>query len=403
MKIFRDIATWFVTLFKVWRREFNLVFSDAGVLLFFLALPTLYPVVYTLIYNPEILRDLPVAVVDDSRTAQSREFVRMIDATDGIKVWNYVPDIQAARRAMAEKDVYAVMYIPSDFAKKLGNGEQSVVPFYSDMGLLLRYRTYLFSLTNVQIAYGAKIQMEKIDALGLIGETATSSAPMVSSEAEIMGDVTQGFASFIIPAILILILQQSMILGVTMLSGGASERRRRNSGYDPMAIPAGPLCTVMGKTLCYVTIYAPLLLYMLHIVPVMFSLPHVCNPWHVAALALPLLIASSMLGITLGSLVTERETSLLVVVFTSVVFLFLSGITWPRYAMPEFWRLVGDCVPATWGVEAFVRINSNGATLAEESFPYTMLWVLSAAYTLTAVIITRIKNGPKKDMSFPQE
>ena len=110
-----------------------------------------------------------------------------------------------------------------------------------------------------------------------------------------------------------------------------------------------------------------------------------------------------MLGITLGSLVTERETSLLVVVFTSVVFLFLSGITWPRYAMPEFWRLVGDCVPATWGVEAFVRINSNGATLAEESFPYTMLWVLSAAYTLTAIIITRIKNGPKKDMSFPQE
>ena len=32
-----------------------------------------------------------------------------------------------------------------------------------------------------------------------------------------------------------------------------------------------------------------------------------------------------------------------------------------------------------------------------------MLWVLSATYTLTAVIITRIKNGPKKDMSFPQE
>ncbi len=50
---------------RVFRNEFRLMLHDAGVLLFFVALPLLYPIVYTLIYNPEVLRKLPVAVVDE--------------------------------------------------------------------------------------------------------------------------------------------------------------------------------------------------------------------------------------------------------------------------------------------------------------------------------------------------
>ena len=80
---------------------------------------------------------------------------------------------------------------------------------------------------------------------------------------------------------------------------------------------------------------------------------------------------------------------MLVVVFTSVVFLFLSGLTWPRYAMNGFWRLVGDLIPATWGVEGFIVMNSNGAQLAQESHPYSMLWILAAIYFVMAWILIR--------------
>lgn len=392
MKLFEDIKNWFVTLFRVWRREFRLVFTDPGVLLFFFALPTLYPVVYTVIYNPEVVRNVPIVVVDDSRTSQSREFARMIDATDGIKIYDYVPDMEAARRAMARKECYGILHIPERFAKDVTNGVQSVVPFYSDMSLLLRYRNFVMCLTDVQIAYGAKIQMEKIGDIGLVANTVMGSAPSATSESYMLGNVTQGFASFIIPGILVMILQQSLILGVTMIAGGSEERRRRNGGIDPLAIQADPFATVLGKTMCYLLLYVPCVLYILHIIPLMFSLPHVGNLWEECLLIMPMLIATSMLGITVSGFVTERESSLLVVVFTSVVFLFLSGLTWPRYAMSPFWTLVSDCVPATWGVEGFVRMNSNGATLAEEALPYRMLWLLSGVYALTAMAMVWIRN-----------
>ena len=366
---------------------FYLVFHDAGVLLFFFALPLMYPVVYTIIYNPEVIRDMPVAVVDHSRTAQSRELARMVDATDGLEVYQYAPDMGAARRMMNEKEVFGILEIPSDYARCIGRGEQANVTYYADVSLLLRYRQALLNLTDVQLALATRYQQEKIASGGLLLQDIGGSP--VDVQSVMMGDPTQGFASFIMPGVLVLILHQSLILGVAMLAGGAAERRRRNGGFDPMAVDAPPTATILGKVLCYAAIYIPMSLYALHFVPWMFTLPHLESMLDSLIFIFPMLIAASMLGLCVASFVTEREASLMVVVFTSVVFLFLSGLTWPRYAMSPFWQLIGDFIPATWGVEGFIRLNSNGATFAQESHPTLMLWTLAAVYFSVAWLLVR--------------
>lgn len=390
----KSIRNWLVALFKVWRREFYLVFHDAGVMLFFFALPTVYPVVYTIIYNPEIVTDMPVVVVDDSRTASSRNLSRMVDATQAMEVYDYAPDMAAAREIMNSHNCFGILHIPYDYDKKLGRGEQTVVNFYSEMSLLLRYRSFVAALTDIQLELGTHIQAQKISETGM--ESLGSVAAPVQSESIMLGDPTQGFASFIIPGILILILQQSLILGVTMLAGGAKERRRANGGIDPMSVDAPLSAQIFGKLMCYLCIYTPMVLYILHIVPLMFSLPQVGSLGQCCLLILPMLIASTFLGYCLSWFVKERESSLLVIVFTSVVFLFLSGLTWPRYAMNGFWRLVGDAVPATWGVEAFVRMNSNGSPLWEQAHQYLMLWVLAAVYFVIAYCLQRYCQGKRK-------
>lgn len=386
-RLFHYTGSWFAALFKVWRREFYLVFKDPGVLIFFFLLPTAYPIVYTLIYNPEIVEKMPVAVVDNCRSAESREMVRMAGAAQSIRIAGYAANLQEARRLFNEHKVVAVMAIPADYSDKLHRGESADVEFYCNMGLLLRYRAFLSSLTDLQIALGSKIRLQKVEAAGLLGGAVGANSSSIKSEAIMLGDPTSGFASFIIPGILILIMQQSMVLGVTMLAGGAAERRRRNGGRDPLAVDAPPAACIVGKVLCYVVLYIPMVLFMLQIVPNIFSLPHLGNPWHYMLFVTPLLVASALFGLTLAPFITEREASMAVVVFTSAIFLFLSGLTWPRYAMNGFWTLVGDFVPATWGVEGFIRMNSNGATLAEQERPYLMLWILAAFYFLTAYII----------------
>lgn len=397
-RIFKNIGAWFTSLCLVWRREFYLVFHDAGVLLFFFFLTFAYPVIYTIIYNPEILENLPVAVVDHSRTALSRQLARDIDATQGIEVYDYAANMQEARRMMNEKEVFGILEIPDDYAKNLGRLEQGVVTFYSDMSLLLRYRTFLSALTDVQLADGAKLRQVGVDMIG--GEAVDMNSLPVESEAVMLGDPTQGFASFIMPGIVVLIIQQSMLLGITMLAAGVMERRRR-FGYDPESINASPMATIWGKTLCYVVLYLPICVYVLDLVPIMFNLPHIGNFREMYLFIFPLLLATAFMGQTISVFVTERESSLLVIVFTSVVFLFLSGLTWPRYAMNGFWTLLGDCVPATWGVDGFTRMNSNGSPLWEQKDTYMMLWVLAGIYMVTAYIIARVRRFGRERIPAP--
>lgn len=391
MKPIVSIQEWFTTMFRVWRREFRLVFGDAGVLLFFFALPLLYPIVYTLIYNPEIASDIPVAVVDECRTAQSRELTRAADATQAMKVIGIASSLDEARRWQNEKACYGIMVIPEDYSRRLGRGEQAVVPFYSEMSLLLRYRGFISALTDLQIQLGADIRTETLASAGIV--TDGSQSTPVNTSAHFMGDPEQGFCSFIIPGIVILILQQSIVLGVCMLGGGSAERRRLNGGTDPLRIPAPPSAEAIGKALCYMVLYLPLTIYILHYVPYMFSLPSTGHILDIILFILPMLLASIFFGMTLQVFVTERESSMMVIVFTSVIFLFLSGLTWPRYAMNSFWTLLGDCVPATWGVEGFIRINSNGATLQQNSHPMMMLWLLTGVYFILACCVWRFKPG----------
>ncbi len=152
---------------RVFRGELRLMIHDPGILLFFVALPLLYPIVYTLIYNPEVVRQLPIAVVDNCLNADSRQLVQKASASPSIEIYAYCADMPEARRLMAEKKVFGVLQIPSDYARNIGNGEVAHVTFYSDMSLLLRYRTFVSALTDLQIEMIQDITASKINATGL--------------------------------------------------------------------------------------------------------------------------------------------------------------------------------------------------------------------------------------------
>lgn len=393
MKAIRNIAVWASAVGRVFRNEFRIIFGDVGVMLFFIVLPLTYPIVYTLIYNPEVVREIPVAVVDDCRTADSRDFVRKASASPTIKIYDYCADMQEARGLMAEGKVFGIMKIPGDYAKCKGRGETAHVEFFAEMSLLLRYRQFVDALTGLQLDIINGWTDEKVSAAGLKSLIVGQGALPIRSEANFIGDTEQGFASFVIPGIIILILQQSMLLGIGMIEGTSRERRRRHNGFDPrMVNSAGPMATVWGKALAYCVFYIPQTIYCLRIVPEIFNLPHYGSPFYYFLFIVPMLLATAFMGQALGVVMKERESPFLIIVFTSVVFLFLSGLTWPRYAMNDFFIWMGNTIPAVWGVQGFVQINSCAATLSEVAPDYIALWILAGAYMIISYLIVKYSN-----------
>ena len=372
---------------EVYCNEFKLVLHDPGILLFFLFLPLAYPVIYSLIYNPELVRDVKLVVVDHDRSAMSRELVRNLDATQEAWVIGYAADLNEARRAMNEKKCYGILEIPEGFGRAIGRGEQGEAALFCESSLLLRYRSFLVATTNVAQAMGAEILADKINNIAPLATTVVDGDLMPINNIS-MGNIEGGFDSFIMPGVLILILHQSLILAAGM-AGGAKRERPGVTGYVGVNAAPSVAMTMFGQMACYGTILAVPVVYLVHYVPLMFSFPMAGNVLEILAFILPLFIAAAALGFCLQGIVWERETVFVLWVVTSVVFLFLSGLTWPRYAMSPFWHFVSDCVPATWGVEGFIRMNSNGASLAQVRNDYIHLWILAAIYMALAYCVQR--------------
>lgn len=374
-------------LFKVYCQEFRIVMHDPGIIIFFLFLPLAYPVIYSLIYNPELVRDVAVVVVDNDRSDISRELVRNFDATQEAWVKGYAADLPEARRAMNQHDCYAILEIPEGFGKKIKNNEQGEAVLYCEMSLLLRYRSLLVASTNVAQAMGAEILSEKIDLIAPLAETIIDGDLMPIKNIT-MGNIEGGFDSFIMPGVLILILHQCIILASGM-AGGAKRERPSLIGYNSFNEQPSVLMTMFGQMLCYITILMVPIIYLLHYVPLMFSFPMAGNLFEILMFILPMVLACVGLGWCIQGIVWERESIFVLWVVTSVVFLFLSGLTWPRYAMPGFWRAISDCIPATWGMEGYIKMNTNGASLAQVSKCYINLWILAGVYMVIAYCVQR--------------
>lgn len=375
------------SLFYIWKEEIKNTFRDQGVLIFFILVPLVYPLIYAFIYTGEVVRDVPAVAVDDSRSSFSREYLRKVDATPDIQIIAYCSDMEEAIQLMKEKKAYGVIYVPKDFSDNIIKGIQTKVSIYSDMSGLLYYKSLLLANTAVSLDMNKDIKIMKAGSTTNRQDEITTQP--IEYEDVALFNPQNGFASFLIPAVLMLIIQQTLLLGVGLSAGTARENNRFKDLVPFSRHYNGTLRIVLGKGLAYFMIYAVMSLYILCIVPRIFRLVQVGEFSTLILFLLPYLSACIFFAMSASIFIRNRETCMLIFVFTSVPLLFISGISWPGSAIPDFWRYVSYLFPSTFGINGFVRIESMGATLNEVKFEYQCLWIQTGIYFITTCLVYR--------------
>lgn len=373
-----------IDIYYVWREEMKVVFRDPAVILFFFIVPVFYPLVYTFFYNNEVMRDVKIVAVDDSRSQLSREFVRKVDATPDVKIIGYATDMHDAQKAMWRGDAYGILYIPSEFSKNLNTFKQAKVQAYSEIRSMLLYKALPLAVTDVSIDMGATIRVEDMGH-GSQKQDDTSMQAVVSEWVPFY-NTTNGFASFLIPAVLILIMQQTLILGVGTLVGTHNDRKTFTiASHSRIGASINSLRLTLGKGLAYSLVYIVVSVWVLRVAPYLFNLPQIGDPVAIAVFLMPFLLASTFFAMTLSYFVSQREFAFLLFTFTSVLFVFLSGVSWPWTSMPPALKAIASLIPSTPAIHGFVKINTMGASFAEAWPEYLQLWVQAAVYFVLAV------------------
>jgi len=382
----------------IFAKEFGSVFNDRGVVILFFVASILYPALYCSLYRNETLVDVPIAVVDGSRSLRSTELLRHVDATRDVKIVSTYATIDEAKKAFDNREVHGLIYIPADFNKKLSNGEQATISTYSDMSSFMYYRAMMMATNYSILDMGKQIQVERLNAQGFTGESATVISNPIPYEAVILYNEGAGFASFLMPAILILIIHQTLFFGIGMIAGTSREENRFHELVSSKVHRGGTFKVVIGKSACYFLIYGLLSVYILGFIPHAFNLPHIGNPVDLMILMVPFLLATIFFSMTVSVFLPNRETGLIILMFFSLILLFLSGISWPRSNISGFWQAFSWIFPSTHGIQGYVKINTMGANIHTISLEYLSLWGQTAVYFLTATWAYRwqIKKSSKK-------
>ena len=373
----------------VWRDEMRRVFKDEGVLIFFFIVPLAYPLLYAWIYNNEVVREVPVVVVDDSHSAMSREFIRHCDASPDVRIAYHASDMDEAQMLLSRQVVKAIYRIPSDFQTRLNRLDRTMVSVYCDMSLMLTYKA------AYQTALMVSQQMNSEILIKMAGnytkrEEQVQSRPLDFDEIPVFNP-GGGYGSAILPAVLMLILQQTLVLGIGLSAGTARESNRYQDLVPLQKHYHGTFRIVLGKTLCYLMIYCIMGTWLTVVVPRIFHFPCLAHWDDLLILMLPYTLACIFFGMTVSCIVRYRENVMLLMVFVSIPLLFLSGASWPQNDIPGFWQGISCIFPSTFGIRAYIRLNTMGGTISDILFEYRILWILTSAYFIVTCAVYRFQ------------
>ena len=413
---------------KSFRNTLRDIFTDGGLIIFLLVVPAIYPILYAFIYNEEVVRDVPVVVVDGDHSSLSRDFVRRLDAAPDVEVVAQANSLAEAQSLVRQRKAYGVVSLSSQMNRDLQRGTPVRVQVYCDMSGMLYYKAVLATTTDVALQTNARIKVTQTPGATQRQEEITT-APLTYEHVALYNPQS-GFATFLLPAVLVLILQQTLILGIGMEAGTRRERMERTHGFpatndltlEAAAIleasdakhreevnrqrieaeaavargeatevkrrwfhprhprrrhaPRRALKSLLGRSSAYLSIYR------------LFDFPQLVEFSDLALFVLPYLLAAVMFGISLSALAHQRESIILVIVFTSVPMLFLSGVSWPASAMSWYWKTLGAVIPSTPAINGFVRLSSMGASLSDVAREWCHLWCIAGGYTLIAWWVT---------------
>lgn len=379
-------------MFRFFKKEYlfelKRIFTDPGAILILVLAAILYSAVYSLPYSTEVIKDVPIGVCDNDNTKTSRDFIQKIDSNPYVQIVSKPINLEEAKRQLNKQEIYAYVEIPSDFAKDIKQGEKTSVSVYTDSGYLIVYRQIMTNLNLVTGTVSKGIEIKNIVKETENFDKAIDAAMPVNISETPLFNSAGGYESYIFPSVLILILQQTMLVGIGLLCGTDREKGLFK-GISEKEIPF----MVLARSSAYVTIYLfHSGLYFL-VIPKICGYPLYMNIPLLILLIIPYLYSTAFLGQTLTFFFEKRESSLISLVVLSLPLAFLPGIIWPKEAIPELIRWLSMLLPSTSGVDAIVKVNQMGAGLKEIGLPLSVLILLMVSYFFTAkMVFKKLKN-----------
>ncbi|MEA3503762.1 MAG: ABC transporter permease [Bacteroidota bacterium] len=384
MTLFKHITNFLSDIGTSFINEMKRIFSDAGAVLIVFFGIALYAGIYSLAYEKEIVNDIQVALVDLDNSNTSHKYTRMADATDEINITYEPTSIQEAKELFFNKKVHGIIVVDKDFEKDLLSGEQSHISVYCDASYFLLYKQVLTASIYSSQTLSAGVEIKHKLAKGQAESQALKSRDPLPSKTVTLHNPTNGYGSFVMPGLIIVILQQTLLVVLAMLGGTTHEKK--NFYINLPSNKTGAVTSyVLGRSAAYLLIYLVNGVISLVWIYDWFDYPNKISFIEILPLYIPFILASTFLGISIACLFEKRVHSFMYLVFLSPIVLFLSGLSWPAEAMPSTLYGLAHILPSTYMVPGYLRMRTMGASLHDIAYELNGIYILMTIYFVMTI------------------
>ncbi|ENM8381690.1 ABC transporter permease [Vibrio alginolyticus] len=376
-----------MTLWQLIKAELKAVLTNPVVTLTVFGGVVFYSFLYPLPYAQQTPREQTIAIVNLDGSQTSLKLERMVDATPQVNVVTRLHTIADAKQAFLQREITGFLVIPEHFYKDLMLGKSPTLAYAADASYFLVYGTVVEGLAQAGGTLGAQVKVSKMVIDGVPMSMASHNYSAIKLNMKPTFNPTMGYIEYVVPAVFVLILQQTLIMAVGLQTG----TQRHGRGYWSQ-VSTGSLLLV--RTLVFVAIYYLLGAYYFGFSFERLNVNHIANAGELLAMLFPFLLGCCGLGFWLGYLLPRRELVTLVVLVSSMPLIFLAGFIWPIEAIPTPLLWIADLSPSTWAIKAFLALNQMGATWQQVAPHWTALWALTVLWGSVAYWIAKRSNKP---------
>ncbi|QVY65832.1 ABC transporter permease [Polaribacter sp. Q13] len=390
-----------ISFWNTFRTEWNSIKSDKAVVSTFLSVTLLILVVYTYIYSNQIIKEVPVAIVNQDGTKMSRDYIAMLEATEGTKTITKFTDLEAAKVAYYSRKVQGIVMIPKNFEKDIRSGKQTTITTFSDAANMLFYKRVLGDVTTVSGYFSAGIAIKKEMAKGVSLDEAQKNYTPIKAISTSLFNTNSGYATYLIPMLTALIIQLVLLMGIGLLSGSRRETISTHTEFPRILHKGGVIVILLAKACLYTLIYLVIIPIQVGIVYSIFGIPVRSSLFTIYVFIIPYIFSVVFLGISISSFFKRREDSIVFLVLLSIPSLMLSGLSFPAEGFTPFFKFISEIIPSTPGMNGFVKLTQMEASFLDVVKEWNHLWFLTIIYFVIAAISLKLR--AKKEVRLKKE
>ncbi|MBO6185842.1 MAG: ABC transporter permease [Chryseobacterium sp.] len=373
-------------ILEILKRELRNVSKDSSLFLILLLAPILYAFMYGSIYLNKGEEKVKLALIDNDGTAISRTLTQQLNSTPMIEI---VPssNISEAQEMMFQGEVQGYFYIQSGFEKNIFSLKQTNVNLVLNASRFLPSSDLLSTATKVCLTVGAGVRKTYFNKQGMGEDEAMKMTNPINMDYRPLYNSSMTYGSFLLPGLLAIILQQTLLIGVAAAFTSEIEEKKLLNLYQLSRQSISKM--IFGKSLLYFIVFMVFGFFFSIVNFSVFDVEVRGNYFDLAVVSALFIATIIVFGMLIGSFFKTKLFAFQVLVFSSYPIFLITGYSMPYQALPRFVQILSDMLPTSPFLKTYISIVQAGGSLSDNLSSVIHLVVLWIVFEL--LLIIRIK------------